>query len=95
MTDETARAILDLPDDAIINLSVPTNSTFPQYEGHSQPLGVKLERVELQRMARLWTLRKEMPYCGIEPDCTCNFCDYIHGRTDTHFTLESAALEDK
>jgi len=59
-TDDTARAILDLPDDVIIDLSVPTHSTFPQYEGHSQSLDVKIESVELQRMARLWLMRDEI-----------------------------------
>lgn len=60
MTDETAKAILDLPDDAIIGVSVPTYSTFPQYEGHLQPLDVKIDRADLQRMAKLWLMRDDL-----------------------------------
>lgn len=94
MTDETAKAILDLPNDAIINLSVPTHSTFPQYEGYSQPLDVKIERIELQRMAKLWLLLPRIRRVvnsishGIGPDSY---------PTDGEFDLQKqlAALEDK
>ena len=62
------------------------DKTMVDFRRGSQIDSVPIE--DLRPLARLWNLRKEMPYCGIEPGCECNFCDYIHGRTETHFTLE-------